>query len=134
MGPGGLSTVWTYPRPSSGFDLAPMLYSPAGPAESTSGTSFLGMLNMDRTAGGVVMAPKVESPGWDSPSAFRDSMGNRISLDSGICLVKYSLLYSVPYSVFLHTFSHFPVLQFPRPILFCIGLSLSNVVCVQFLS
>lgn len=98
MGPGGLSTVWTYPtRPGPSYDLAPMLYSPAGPAESTSGTSFLGMLNMDRPAGGVVMAPKVESPSWDSSSAFRDSVSSRISLDSGICLI--IILYSVMDSV-----------------------------------
>ncbi|XP_062393223.1 transcription cofactor vestigial-like protein 1 [Sardina pilchardus] len=84
MGPGGLSSsVWSYPtRPGAGFDL-PMLYPPAGPTESSSG-SFLSMLHMDRPAGGVVMAPKVESPDWDSPSAFRDSVGNRISLDSGV--------------------------------------------------
>ncbi|XP_076130608.1 uncharacterized protein LOC143112240 [Alosa pseudoharengus] len=79
MGPG----VWSYPNgPGAGFDVT-RLYQLPGPAETSSG-SFLSMLHMDRPAGGVLMDPKVESPGWDSPSAFRDSVGNRISLDSGV--------------------------------------------------
>ncbi|XP_063058480.1 transcription cofactor vestigial-like protein 2 isoform X2 [Engraulis encrasicolus] len=89
MGPGGLaSSVWGYhPRPSgAGFDLAPMLYPPpAGTAAdaAASSSSFLSLLHMDRPAGGVVMAPKVEGAEWDSAAAFRDMVGSRMGLDSG---------------------------------------------------
>ncbi|XP_051972571.1 transcription cofactor vestigial-like protein 1 [Xyrauchen texanus] len=93
MNPPGLSSassLWPCPsRQDTAFELPLSLYQQ--PAES-SANSYLNLLQIERPTGGIMISPfsKSDRPEWNAGTAFKDTSGSRIGLDSGVPVAEIS--------------------------------------------